>query len=252
MTDSTAIDPRFRFVRCGLRCRSGEAHAGVRLRRRPRAGRDRSRFPGAPFVLDASASRAVARALRLLHLIAGVSYYKAAVPARSRIESAMPSTADTAALLTEHLRERPGRVRLPQRPEPARADPFPVRRRPTASKQPRRALGLGRARPGRHRWRQGFAGLHRGAARGRHRANRHLDRQLAVDRGLRRAHRPADCSTSAAQLAPELFDMNRQGAWNGHIPVTAVNSAILVLAAAAAWAPTRWCSPTSARPATAA
>src|SRR5690606_9886610 len=33
------------------------------------------------------------------------------------------------------------------------------------------------------------------------------------------------------ELAPELFDYNRQGAWNGHIPVTAVNSAILVVAA---------------------
>jgi len=33
------------------------------------------------------------------------------------------------------------------------------------------------------------------------------------------------------QLAPQLFDFNRQGALNGHIPVTAVNSAILVLAA---------------------
>ena len=32
-------------------------------------------------------------------------------------------------------------------------------------------------------------------------------------------------------LAPQLFDYNRAGAWNGHIPVTAVNSAILVLAA---------------------
>ncbi|MEO6064501.1 MAG: endonuclease domain-containing protein, partial [Lysobacterales bacterium] len=32
-------------------------------------------------------------------------------------------------------------------------------------------------------------------------------------------------------LAPELFDYNRQGAYNGHIPVTAINSAILVLAA---------------------
>src|SRR5690606_3972852 len=32
-------------------------------------------------------------------------------------------------------------------------------------------------------------------------------------------------------LAPELFELNRQGAWNGHIPVTAVNSAIMVLAA---------------------
>jgi hypothetical protein len=33
------------------------------------------------------------------------------------------------------------------------------------------------------------------------------------------------------QLAPELFELNRQGAWNGHIPVTAVNSAIMVFAA---------------------
>ena len=32
-------------------------------------------------------------------------------------------------------------------------------------------------------------------------------------------------------LAPELFEYNRQGAWNGHIPVTAINSAIMVLAA---------------------
>jgi hypothetical protein len=32
-------------------------------------------------------------------------------------------------------------------------------------------------------------------------------------------------------LAPGLFELNRHGAYNGHIPVTAVNSAILVLAA---------------------
>jgi hypothetical protein len=32
-------------------------------------------------------------------------------------------------------------------------------------------------------------------------------------------------------LAPELFEFNKQGALNGHIPVTAVNSAILALAA---------------------
>src|SRR5690606_21397959 len=33
------------------------------------------------------------------------------------------------------------------------------------------------------------------------------------------------------QLAAELFEYNRQGAYNGHIPVTAINSAILALAA---------------------
>ena len=31
-------------------------------------------------------------------------------------------------------------------------------------------------------------------------------------------------------LSPELKDMNRNGAWNGHVPVTAINSAILVCA----------------------
>lgn len=33
------------------------------------------------------------------------------------------------------------------------------------------------------------------------------------------------------ELAPGLFELNRIGAWNGHIPVTAVNSAILAVAA---------------------
>ena len=32
------------------------------------------------------------------------------------------------------------------------------------------------------------------------------------------------------RLAPELVQMNREGALNGHIPVTAVNSAILLCA----------------------
>jgi hypothetical protein len=33
------------------------------------------------------------------------------------------------------------------------------------------------------------------------------------------------------RIAPELFEYNRLGAWNGHIPVTAINSAILLCAA---------------------
>jgi hypothetical protein len=32
-------------------------------------------------------------------------------------------------------------------------------------------------------------------------------------------------------IAPQLFELNRQGAYNGHIPVTAINSAIFILAA---------------------
>jgi hypothetical protein len=33
------------------------------------------------------------------------------------------------------------------------------------------------------------------------------------------------------RLAPQLAEMNRAGAWNGHVPVTAINSAILLCAA---------------------
>ena len=43
-------------------------------------------LPGAPFALDGARAAAAQRALRLLHLLAGVSYYKAAVPAEIRIE----------------------------------------------------------------------------------------------------------------------------------------------------------------------
>ena len=32
-------------------------------------------------------------------------------------------------------------------------------------------------------------------------------------------------------ISPLLFEINREGAWNGHIPVTAINSAIMTLAA---------------------
>ena len=97
---------------------------------RARARRSRS---------TANARAAVERALRLLHLIAGVSYYKAAVPQEIRIES-YAIDADTAALLETDLRQRPGRVRLSQRPAPARQHPLPACGRRTAPRAP--ALGL--------------------------------------------------------------------------------------------------------------
>ena len=54
-------------------------------------------FPGAPFTLDAAPCQMDA-ALQLLHLIAGVSYYKA-LPPQLLIETALPSPA-LAALAT--------------------------------------------------------------------------------------------------------------------------------------------------------
>src|SRR5690606_38594055 len=57
-------------------------------------------LPGAPFALDQARAAAAQRALELLHLIAGVSYYKAAVPGAIQVED-YAIDAETAALLQE-------------------------------------------------------------------------------------------------------------------------------------------------------
>src|SRR5690606_6495664 len=57
-------------------------------------------LPGAPFTLDGAQAAAAQRALELLHLIAGVSYYKAAVPGAIHIDD-YAIDAETAALLED-------------------------------------------------------------------------------------------------------------------------------------------------------
>src|SRR5688572_2267940 len=88
----------FRFVDCGFDAATGEARLAYAFDDGPELV-ETVRFPGAPFVLDAARATAVQDALRLLHLIAGVSYYKAAVPPEIRIES-YGIDAATGALLT--------------------------------------------------------------------------------------------------------------------------------------------------------
>lgn len=215
----------FRFVRCTFDAASGVAQLVYAFDDGPELV-ETVTVPGAPFRLDAARADAVERALRLLHLIAGVSYYKAAVPEEIRIES-YDIDADTAALLeTVYINglgefayrnglDLHGRIRFPHAPSPARAAP---------------TLGL-----------RGHALVAIGGGKD----------SLVTIEALRAAGVPQTvvwiggsqliraCAERTGlamlnigrQLAPQLFDYNRQGAWNGHIPVTAVNSAILVLAA---------------------
>ncbi len=125
-------DPRqaraFRFVGCGFDAATGTATLryafddGVELV-------ERIVFPAAP-AIAAGREAAFGAALRLLHLVAGVSYYKAGVPAEIRVEGE-PLDADTAALADEVYRARPRGVRLSERFSPdrhrsARAHPLPV------------------------------------------------------------------------------------------------------------------------------
>jgi hypothetical protein len=89
----------FRFVRCAFDASTGVARLvyafddGEELV-------ETITIPGAPFALDAARTQAVESALRLLHLIAGISYYKVAVPSEIHIDS-YAIDAEAAALLTE-------------------------------------------------------------------------------------------------------------------------------------------------------
>ena len=87
----------FRFVRCGFDAQTGVAQLAYAFDDGPELV-ETITVPGAPFALDGARAAAVERALRLLHLVAGVSYYKAAVPDEIRIDG-YAIDADTAALL---------------------------------------------------------------------------------------------------------------------------------------------------------
>ena len=215
----------FRFLGCGLEAATGEVRLAYAFDDGPELV-EVLRFPGAPFVLDGARADAVQRALRLLHLVAGVSYYKAAVPPEIRIEG-QGIDAGTAALLgsvyenglgefayRNGLSLR-GKIRFPATLEaPASAPALGLADRAVVaigggkdslvSIEALRALGV----PQTVAW-VGSSPLIKACAERTGLATLNVTRTLS----------------------PLLFEYNRQGALNGHIPVTAVNSAILALAA---------------------
>ena len=75
----------FRFVRCEFDAQTGIAQLAYAFDDGPELV-ETVVVPGAPFELDAARAAAAERALRLLHLVAGVSYYKAAVSREIRID----------------------------------------------------------------------------------------------------------------------------------------------------------------------
>ncbi|MEG2804009.1 UDP-N-acetyl-alpha-D-muramoyl-L-alanyl-L-glutamate epimerase [Stenotrophomonas sp.] len=214
----------FRFVRCDFAADTGVAQLVYAFDDGPELI-ETVTIPGAPFVLDGARAEAVQRALRLLHLIAGVSYYKAGVPAQVRIDGYRIDAA-TAALVEDiylnglgefayrnglNLR---GRFRLPADAEAFAAPAVGLRQHALVaigggkdslvSIEALRGLGIDETVT----WIGGSQ----------------LIRACAERTGL-------PTLNIGRALAPALFELNRQGAWNGHIPVTAVNSAIMVLAA---------------------
>lgn len=222
-------DPRkancFRFVGRDLDAASGE----LRLRYAFDDGPELVERIGFPALPPGAASRhpqALEAALDMLHWLAGTSYWKAGVPRNIAFEGAQPD-----ALALEVLRA--------------------VYRRGLAEFAFRNGLDLGDRpqfpEPGHEPGEAGALGLPRRALVP---VGGGKDSLVTVEL-LRRAREPmalawvgrseliAACVEASGlpglnidrQVAPELFDFNRAGAWNGHVPVTAINSAILTVAA---------------------
>jgi len=215
----------FRFVRCDFDAQSGIARLVYAFDDGPELT-ETITLPGAPFKLEGARAAAAQRALRLLHLLAGVSYYKAAVPAEIRIEGE-PIDQATALLLESfylnglgefayrnelHLHDR---IRFPHGASTTPAAP--------ALGLPEHALvAIGGGK-------DSLVSIE--ALR-----NAGIDQTVTWIGGSQLIKACAERTglptlNLGRALAPELFEFNRQGAWNGHIPVTGVNSAIMLFAA---------------------
>jgi hypothetical protein len=215
----------FCFSRCTLDTQSGVARLVYAFDDGPELT-ETITIPGAPFVLDAARAEAVERALQLLHLIAGVSYYKAAVPAEIRIDSYAIDT-DTAALLTALYENGLG--------EFAYRNGLSLRGKihfPATAAAPLKAstIGLGtHALTAIGGGKDSLVSIEALRAVGVEQTVTWIGTSPLIAACAARTGLPTLSMTR--QLAPLLFEYNRQGAYNGHIPVTAINSAILVLAA---------------------
>jgi UDP-N-acetyl-alpha-D-muramoyl-L-alanyl-L-glutamate epimerase len=218
----------FRFVRCSFDALTGIVQLVYAFDDGPELI-ETVTVPGAPFVLDTAHALAAEQALRLLHLITGVSYYKAAVPPVIAIDS-YTIDADTAALLEMIYLNGLGEFAYRNGLNLHGKIAFPVGAAGAATRPQAPLLGL------REHALVAIGGGKDSLVSIEALRSIGVDQTVAWIGGSQLIKACAERTglpmlTIGRQLAPELFEYNRQGAWNGHIPVTAVNSAILVFAA---------------------
>ncbi len=186
---------------------------------------ERIAFPNAPALAPERAA-AFEAALDLLHLVAGVSYYKAAVPGEIRVESTSLDTATAAFLDALYLHglgefayhnklDLRGRIRFPSA---------------ASASVPASALGLPQ-----HTLvpigggKDSLVSVEILKAAGESATAVWIGHSPLIDACAAQTGLPL--LNIRRELSPLLFEYNKAGAYNGHIPVTAINSAILVVAA---------------------
>jgi len=183
-------------------------------------------FPHAPWPPEPSRQDAFAKALDLLHLIAGISYYKAAVPPEVRFEGPAPSTvlADfITGLYVRGLAEFSyvnkinvaGRLRLP-----ASRNAAPAARDLLLPERALVAMGGGK---------DSLVGLDLMRRTGMELMPVCVGKSPLIGQTVAATGLPL--LRIGRQLAPGLSELNKAGALNGHVPVTAIHSAILLCAA---------------------
>jgi hypothetical protein len=216
----------FRFVRCGFDAQTGVAQLVYAFDDGPELV-ETVTIPGAPFALEGARAVAVERALRLLHLITGVSYYKAAVPGEIRIDS-YAIDADTAALLELIYVNGLGEFAYRNGLNLHGKIRFPVAAGGVEGMAP--ALGLREhALVAIGGGKDSLVSIEALRALGIEQTVTWIGGSQLIRACAERTGLPT--LNIGRALAPQLFDYNREGAWNGHIPVTVLNSAIMALAA---------------------
>ncbi|MGV7185234.1 UDP-N-acetyl-alpha-D-muramoyl-L-alanyl-L-glutamate epimerase [Xanthomonas axonopodis] len=215
----------FRFVRCALDVQTGVATLVYAFDQGPELV-ETVAVPGAPFVLEGAQATAVQQALRLLHLIAGVSYFKAAVPPNIAIDS-YSIDAETAALVESVYLHGLGEFAYGNGLNLHGKIHFPVAAQasdtaPAVGLREHALVAIGGGK-------DSLVSIEALRQAGVAQTVSWIGGSQLIRACAERTGLPV--LNIGRVLAPELFELNRQGAWNGHIPVTAVNSAILVLAA---------------------
>lgn len=219
----------FHFLKCDYAPETGRAELSYRLGEGPRLV-ETITFPYAPWPPEPSRQAAFRNALRLLHYIAGVSYFKVAIPPRFESQSGPVSPA-LASFLDElyvqglaefaHVND----VDLAHRVDFGRlaeSDPAPCEPAPELLLPERALVAMGGGK-------DSLVALSLLQGKGLEVQPACVGHAPLIDDTARAAGLPL--LRIGRLLAPELAEMNRQGALNGHVPVTAINSAILVCAA---------------------
>lgn len=187
---------------------------------------ERVRFPGASLAALERDESAARRALELCHWLAGVSYYKAGAPPHLVFEGRRPDPQAAELLRAVYTRGLA---------EFGHVNGLDLRRRlapitPGVAHPAAPPLGLGdRALVALGGGKDSLVSVEALKRAGRRLSTFWVGRSSLIEACARASGLP--WINVERELAPELFELNRRGAYNGHVPVTAINSALAVLAA---------------------